>query len=813
MKISYNWLKQYVNIEETPEQLSVILTDIGLEVEGVELIETIKGGLKGVVIGEVLSKEKHPDADRLNVTTVNVGAEENLQIVCGAPNVDAGQKVVVATVGCKLYPTGNEEGFKIKKSKIRGVESYGMICAEDEIGLGESHDGIMVLDANAKVGTEAKDFFNVENDYLIEIGLTPNRADAMSHIGVARDLQAYYNYVNNSEKQICLPNVNQFKVDNTNAKVNIKVEDSERCPRYAGVSISGVKIAPSPDWIQNRLRSIGLSPINNVADITNFVLHELGQPLHAFDADVVNGNVVVRTAKDKEKFTTLDEVERELSTEDLMICNDKDAMCIAGVFGGIESGISDKTTNVFLESAYFNPVSVRKSAKRQGLNTDASFRFERGIDPNFTIYALKRAALLIQEIAGGEISSEITDLYPNKIEDFKVDFSIQKCHDLLGEEIPKDKIELIFKVLDINIDSEKDGNYVLNVPAFRVDVQREADIVEEILRIYGYNNIYIPNKVNSSLAYAPKPDKQKVQNLISDLLTSNGFAEIMSNSLTSSKYVDIAKANHIKEEFNVRMLNPLSVDLDVMRQTLLFSGLESITRNQNRKNADLKLYEFGKTYQKFNEGEYNETEFLSIFLTGSKEGDNWYNSNEKVNFYSAKGTLEQVLGRLGILKNYNVKPVKNDLFEDGLQYTIAKKKVADIGWIRKDILKKTDIKNDVYYIEINWNVVLELLVMNKVKYKELAKFPAVKRDLSLLLDKKIKFEEIAQIAKDCDKRLLKEVSLFDVYQGKNLAEDKKSYAVSFILQDEEKTMNDKVINKIMDKIQTSLESKLGAELR
>ena len=813
MKISYNWLKQYVNIEETPEQLSVILTDIGLEVEGVELIETIKGGLKGVVIGEVLSKEKHPDADRLNVTTVNVGAEENLQIVCGAPNVDAGQKVVVATVGCKLYPTGNEEGFKIKKSKIRGVESYGMICAEDEIGLGESHDGIMVLDANAKVGTEAKDFFNVENDYLIEIGLTPNRADAMSHIGVARDLQAYYNYVNNSEKQICLPNVNQFKVDNTNAKVNIKVEDSERCPRYAGVSISGVKIAPSPDWIQNRLRSIGLSPINNVADITNFVLHELGQPLHAFDADVVNGNVVVRTAKDKEKFTTLDEVERELSTEDLMICNDKDAMCIAGVFGGIESGISDKTTNVFLESAYFNPVSVRKSAKRQGLNTDASFRFERGIDPNFTIYALKRAALLIQEIAGGEISSEITDLYPNRIEDFKVDFSIQKCHDLLGEEIPKDKIELIFKVLDINIDSEKDGNYVLNVPAFRVDVQREADIVEEILRIYGYNNIYIPNKVNSSLAYAPKPDKQKVQNLISDLLTSNGFAEIMSNSLTSSKYVDIAKANHIKEEFNVRMLNPLSVDLDVMRQTLLFSGLESITRNQNRKNADLKLYEFGKTYQKFNEGEYNETEFLSIFLTGSKEGDNWYNSNEKVNFYSAKGTLEQVLGRLGILKNYNVKPVKNDLFEDGLQYTIAKKKVADIGWIRKDILKKTDIKNDVYYIEINWNVVLELLVMNKVKYKELAKFPAVKRDLSLLLDKKIKFEEIAQIAKDCDKRLLKEVSLFDVYQGKNLAEDKKSYAVSFILQDEEKTMNDKVINKIMDKIQTSLESKLGAELR
>ena len=813
MKISYNWLKQYVNIEETPEQLSVILTDIGLEVEGVELIETIKGGLKGVVIGEVLSKEKHPDADRLNVTTVNVGAEENLQIVCGAPNVDAGQKVVVATVGCKLYPSGNEEGFKIKKSKIRGVESFGMICAEDEIGLGKSHDGIMVLDADAKVGTEAQEFFNLENDYLIEIGLTPNRADAMSHIGVARDLQAYYNYVNNSEKIICLPNVDKFKVDNTNATVNIRVEDIERCPRYAGISITGVKIAPSPDWIQNRLRSIGLSPINNVADITNFVLHELGQPLHAFDADVVNGNVVVRTAKDKEKFTTLDEVERELSTEDLMICNDKDAMCIAGVFGGIESGISDKTTNVFLESAYFNPVSVRKSAKRQGLNTDASFRFERGIDPNFTIYALKRAALLIQEIAGGEISSEITDLYPNRIEDFKVDFSIQKCHDLLGEEIPKDKIELIFKVLDINIDSEKDGNYVLNVPAFRVDVQREADIVEEILRIYGYNNIYIPNKVNSSLAYAPKPDKQKVQNLISDLLTSNGFAEIMSNSLTSSKYVDIAKANHIKDEFNVRMLNPLSVDLDVMRQTLLFSGLESVTRNQNRKNTDLKLYEFGKTYQKFNDGEYNETEFLSIFLTGSKEGDNWYNSNEKVNFYSAKGTLEQVLGRLGILKNYNVRPVKNELFEDGLQYTIAKKKVADIGWIRKDILKKTDIKSDVYYIEINWNVVVELLKMNKVKYKELAKFPAVKRDLSLLLNKSTKFEEIAQIAKDCDKRLLKEVSLFDVYQGKNLAEDKKSYAVTFILQDEEKTMNDKVINKVMDKIQSSLITKLGAELR
>lgn len=813
MKVSFNWLKQYITTDLDAVTIAEILTDTGLEVEKTAEHVSIKGGLEGLVIGEVLTKEKHPGADRLNVTTVNLGGEPQ-QIVCGAPNVAIGQKVVVAIPGTTLY-TEEGESFKIKKSKIRGIESLGMICGPDEIGFGGAHEGIMVLDNDAIPGTPAPEYFKIEKDTQIEIGLTPNRADAMGHIGVARDILAAFKYkgIAPKETKLAWPDVSSFKVDNHESPIEVQVENTEACPRYCGVSISGIRVEESPEWLQDRLKSIDLTPINNIVDVTNFVLHEYGQPLHAFDVDKIEGKkVIVKTLDSETKFTTLDENERALHQDDLMINNANEGMCIAGVFGGLKSGITEGTTNVFIESAYFNPVSVRKTAKRHGLNTDASFRFERGNDPNLTIEALKRAALLIKEIAGGSISSEITDIYPNPIENFKFSVDKQRISSLCGVEFKENEIENILSYLDIQVLASNGSILDLEVPAYRVDVQREADIAEEVLRIYGFNNVPIPEKLNTSLSYRPQLDKEKHQNYISDWLSSVGYFEAMSNSLTKSDYVDVAKSDSIKEEFSVKMLNPLSSELDVLRQTLLFNGLEAVRLNQNYGTENVKLFEFGKIYQKFESG-FNEEQYLSIVMSGRVQEEVWNGNNDKISFYNIKGITEGLLNRLGIFKNGNISATDNPLLEDGLMYKIAKKKVADIGWIRNDIKSYFGLKNDVFVALINWDVVLSLLVMNKIKFKELPKFPAVKRDLSLLLDDKITFEEIEAIAKKCDRKLLKEVSLFDVYTGKNMEKGKKSYAVRFKLQDENKTLKDKEIDKVMQKIQASIIEQLNAELR
>ena len=811
MKISYNWLKEYLDVDLDAQTVADVLTDTGLEVEGVEEVETIPGGLKGLVIGEVLEKEKHPDADRLNVTKVNVGEGEPLSIVCGAPNVDAGQKVVIATVGTTIHPLEGDP-FKIKRAKIRGVESCGMICAEDEIGLGEDHDGIMVLDADAQVGTAANKYFKVENDIVFEIGLTPNRADAMSHIGVARDLAAALN-LKDHDLKVNWPSVDAFKVENNDRVISVEVKDAEACPRYASTSITGVKVGPSPDWLQNRLRAIGLRPLNNVVDVTNFVLHELGHPMHAFDADEISGDkVIVQQLSEGTKFTTLDETERELSDQDLMICNADAGMCIAGVFGGMKSGVKESTTTVFLESAYFNPVSIRKTAKRHALNTDASFRYERGIDPNLSLYALKRCALLIQEVAGGVVSSDISDLYPNKVEDFTVNFNYENCDRLIGKKIERETIRKILTSLDIEVTSVNGNDLVLNVPAYRVDVQREADVIEEVLRIYGFNNIEIPQKQLASLSYQQKPDPEAVQVLVSELLTGNGYAEIMSNSLTAVEYAEMAEATQMKPEFNVHILNPLSKELGAMRQTLLFSGLEAVAFNLNRQTMDLKMYEFGKSYQKFPDG-YSEKKCLSLILTGRNLPERWNNSEDGVSFYLLKGIVNKVLNRLGIFRGVKTSATKSELFDEGLSYKIGGKKAVDFGWVKASILDKMEIKQEVFYAEFDWDAILELLKMNKVKYQHISKFPVVRRDLSLLLDRQVKFAEIESVAYQQERKLLKEVGLFDVYEGKNLPEGKKSYAVSFTLQDKEKTLNDKQIDKVMEKIQRSMEQQLGAELR
>lgn len=821
MKISYNWLKKYVDTDLQPEEIGKLLTGCGLEVESIEKTETIKGGLQGMVIGEVKTKEKHPDADKLSLTTVDIGTGELLNIVCGAPNVAAGQKVVVATVGAKLYPTKGEP-FEIKKSKIRGAVSEGMLCAEDEIGLGESHAGIMVLDADATIGMAAKDYFSnkegfpkVEEDYTFEIGLTPNRADATSHVGVARDLVAVLNTLSQENKfTLQLPDVRPFKTDSTDSKIEVIVEDTAACPRYSGISISNVKVADSPEWLKNKLQSIGLRPINNIVDITNYVLHELGQPMHAFDADKIKGGkVIVKKLPSKTKFKTLDEVERELSDEDLMICDAEKGMCIAGVFGGINSGVSNETKNIFLESAYFNATSVRKSAKRHGLKTDASFRFERGTDPNVTVFAIKRAALLIKEIAGGEISSDIIDVYPKPIEHFKVPFSLQKCNQLIGKHIDGDAIKNILNSLGIEIEHEGNDAFLLSIPPYKVDVTREQDVIEEVLRIYGYNNVEIPTALNSSLSYAEKPDKEKIQNSISDLLSNNGFAETMCLSLTKEEYSE--KLKSLNTEHNVKMLNPLSSDLNVMRQTLLFSGLESVAYNQNRKNADLKLYEFGKTYMAIKNADttkYIETKHLSLFITGRKTDESWNASNDNVNFYTLKGIVKAVFERLGL----QVKLSENvtDVFSQGLSYTWNKKTIVEFGSVAKNILKMMDIKQEVFYADFNWDVVLEAVAKNKnLMYTEVPKFPEVRRDLALLIDKAVKFEQLEQLAFQTEKSLLKNVNLFDVYQGDKLPEGKKSYALSFTLLDENATLTDKQIEKIMDKLMKTYQEKVGAEIR
>lgn len=808
MKISYNWLKQFLKVDWEAERTGELLTDLGLEVEGIETVESIKGSLAGVVVGKVLTCEQHPDADRLRVTTVNIGAENPVQIVCGAPNVAAGQTVPVATIGTVLYDE-NGEGFKIKKGKIRGEESHGMICAEDELGLGASHDGIMILDDNLVAGTPAAEVFNIETDQVFEIGLTPNRADAMSHLGTARDLRAGM-IQQGTTLELISPSVSEFHVDDRTLKFDIEVQDYERAPRYTGVTISNVTVKDSPEWLQNRLKAIGLTPINNIVDVTNYVLHELGQPLHAFDASQVKDNkIIVKTLPAGTKFTTLDEVERELHEEDLMICDGAETpMCIAGVFGGINSGVKEHTTSIFLESAYFNPVSIRKTAKRHALNTDASFRFERGIDPNITKYALKRAALLILQVAGGKVSSEIMDLYPNKIEDFEVFLSYEKMYRLIGAEIPRETIKNILTSLDIKVNSVTDGGIGVTVPAYRVDVTREADIIEEILRVYGYNNIEFSHKLNTSIAFA-EGNEVKVENVIAEQLVSQGFNETMANSLTKADYIDLSE--NLNPEHNVVMLNPLSNDLGVMRQSLLFSGLESVIYNINRKNNNIKFFEFGKSYHKFESG-YSEQKHVSIFVSGNRTKESWNAATKKSDFFYLKGVVTTLLAKVGI-SNLKVSPSKNDVFSEGLSLSLGKIKIADLGVVKGAILKEFGIKQEVLFADLNWDNVLKVGGKSKVKISNLPKFPAVRRDFALLIDEKVTFNEIYGLAFQAEKNLLKEVDLFDVYQGDKLEAGKKSYAVSFLLQDENKTLEDKQIDKIMNKLQQTFEKNLGASLR
>ncbi len=808
MKISYNWLKQFINISQEADKIGELLTDLGLEVEGIESYQSVKGGLEGVVVGEVLTCKQHPNADRLKLTTVDIGTGEPVQIVCGAPNVAKGQKVPVATIGTELYDE-NGEAWKIKKGKIRGEESHGMICAEDELGLGKSHDGIMVLDASLKVGTKAFEIFDIENDSVFEIGLTPNRADAMSHYGVARDLKAGL-LQNEVAVELITPSVSAFKIDNRTLKIDINVVDKELAPRYCGVTITGLKVQDSPSWLQHRLKAIGLTPINNIVDATNYVLHELGQPLHAFDASKIsNGEIIVKTLPKGTKFTTLDEVERELHEEDLMICDTEKPLCIAGVFGGINSGVTETTTSIFLESAYFNPVSIRKTSKRHGLNTDASFRFERGIDPNITEYALKRAALLIQEIAGGEITSDIYDLYPTKIEDSQVVLNFDNSTKLIGQEIPRETIKRILTSLEITINNVTETGLGLTIPAYRNDVTREADVIEEILRVFGYNNIDTTEKLNASISNASKFEDHKLQNVIGNQLVSNGFYEMLANSLTTEKY--IALSDDLKEEFNVHMLNPLSNDLAVMRQSLLFSGLEAISYNINRKRSDLKLFEFGKTYHNYPSGR-EEHKHLTLFVSGNRTAESWNSPKKESDFFYAKGVVSSVLSRLGF-KNTSSSPVKSDIFSEGVAIQWAKKTLVEFGVIKKSVLKHFDISQEVIFADFKWDAIIENAKHQKIKFSELAKYPAVRRDFALLLDDSVSFKDIHTIAKQNEKQLLKDVSLFDVYQGKNLPKGKKSYAVSFTLQDEHKTLTDKQIDKIMTKLQASFEKQLGAELR
>ncbi|AZJ35955.1 phenylalanine--tRNA ligase subunit beta [Tenacibaculum singaporense] len=808
MKISYNWLQQFLQTDWEAEKTGELLTDLGLEVEGIETVESIKGSLKGVVVGEVLTCEKHANADKLKVTTVDLGNGTPVQIVCGAPNVAVGQKVPVATVGTMLYDEKGE-GFKIKKGKIRGEESHGMICAEDELGLGQSHDGIMVLDESLVPGTPCSEVFNIETDYVFEIGLTPNRADAMSHYGVARDLRAGLIQQGTSIELIS-PSVSDFHVDERTHKIDIEVEDKDLAPRYCGITITDVEVKESPEWIQNRLKAIGLTPKNNIVDITNYVLHELGQPLHAFDASKIRGGkVVVKTLEEGTKFTTLDDVERELSSEDIMICDaDDNPLCIGGVFGGAKSGVTEHTTSIFLESAYFNPVSVRKTAKRHGLNTDASFRFERGIDINTTKYALKRAALLIEEYAGGKMSSDILDFYPVKLEDFEVFLSFENAYKLIGQEIPKETIKKILASLDIKINSVTEAGLGLVVPSYRVDVQREADIIEEILRVYGYNNVEFSHKLNTSISF--DSDKEvKIENIVADQLTSLGFNETMANSLTKADYIELSE--NLNADFNVEMLNPLSNDLKVMRQSLLFSGLESVAYNINRKNNSLKFYEFGKTYHKYESG-YQEDKHLTLFVTGNRTQDSWKVATQISDFFYVKGIVTALLSRLGIDK-LKTTPTKSDVFSEGITLSLGKTKLVELGVVKRAILKEFSIKQEVLFADFNWQNILDLVGKKKIKVADLPKFPSVKRDLALLLDNKVEFKEIYNLAFQSERKLLKEVDLFDVYEGDKLPEGKKSYAVSFVLQDENKTLADKQIDKIMQKLQQTFEKNLDAVLR
>ena len=828
MNISYKWLKRYIALQDDAQTVAKILTSIGLEVGTVEEVETIKGGLKGLVVGEVLTCEPHPNSDHLHITKVNVGEAEPLPIVCGAPNVAAGQKVIVATVGTVLYD--GDESFTIKKGKLRGEESWGMICAEDEIGVGTDHAGIIVLPADTPVGMKAADYYHIENDTIIEVDITPNRSDAASHYGVARDLYAYYK-AHGQDIALTKPSVEAFKIDNHELPVKVTVEAPDACPRYSGVSIQGVEIKESPEWLKNSLLAIGLRPINNIVDVTNFVLHECGQALHAFDADKIkNHDIHVRYAKQGEKFVTLDGVEREMDAHDLMIANSDEAMCIAGVFGGLESGVTENTKNVFLESAYFDPVTIRKTSRRHTLQTDASFRYERGCDPNNTIYVLKRAALLIQEVAGGQIAMEITDTVNGDFKPWDVTIDINRVNALIGKAIGEDTIETILKALEIEILSKNGTIWQLAVPRYRVDVQRECDVVEDILRIYGYDNVEFPDKLNTSLAYGIKPDPEKLRRKIAEQLTAQGFNEILNNSLTKTSYYKDGWNNSC-----VTIMNPLSQDLGVMRQTLLFGGLESIARNANRKNNDLKFYEFGNCYhynaavRENNEADplraYSEEPHLGLWLTGNKAAQSWVRKEEKTTFYQLRAYVNNILVRLGVdVNKLTLEPAIDpqgekccgivECFSDGLVLKAQNgKAIGYIAIVARGLLKQFDIDQEVYYADLYWKELLKLNKQYKAVINDLPKYPEVKRDFALLVDKNIQFADLARAAFGAEKKLLKNVFLFDVYEGKNLEEGKKSYALSFILQDAENTLKDTQIENVMNRLKKAFEDQFHATLR
>ena len=820
MEISYKWLKEYVDFDLTPQETADVLTSCGLEVDSLEEVQTIKGGLKGLYVGKVLTCEMHPNSDHLHITTVDLGKGEPQQIVCGAPNVAAGQKVIVADLGCVLYD-GDKE-FVIKKSKLRGVESNGMICAEDEIGVGTSHDGIIVLPEDAPVGQPAAEYYHLESDWVIEIDITANRSDALSHWGVARDLYAWLKR-NGYNTSLHRPDCSEFTVDNTNLPIDVEIENTEACKRYACVSITGCEVKESPEWLQDKLKVIGLRPINNIVDITNYVMMAYGQPMHCFDADMVKGNkIVVRTQPEGTKFVTLDGEEHTLGEHDLSICNAEEPMCIAGIFGGKGSGTFDTTTNVVLESAYFHPTWIRKSARRHGLSTDASYRFERGIDPNGIIYALKQAAILCKQLAGGKVSMEIKDVYPTPIADARVQLDYEYVDRLIGKKIGNDMIRSIVESLDMKVISETDTGLELDVPAYRVDVQRPCDVVEDILRIYGYNNVEIPTQLKSSLTILGDEDKAyHHQNVISEQLVGCGFREILNNSLTKTAYY--TELNHYTEDTTVKVMNPLSSDLGVMRQTLLFGGLESICRNVNHKMPNLRFFEFGNCYhfspEKNNDEDpikaYTEEMHLGMWLTGKRVDGSWAHADEQSNFYELKAYVMNIFTRLGVNPGIVVaEKSDNNVFGKALALKARSGKLlCEMGTVSHKLLKKMDIDQDVFYADINWNNIMRAIKKNETLYHDISKFPSVSRDLALLIDKSVEFEQIEQIARQTEKKLLKSVELFDVYEGKNLPEGKKSYAVNFILQDETKTLNDKQIEAIMTKLINNLKQKLGAELR
>lgn len=830
MNVSYKWLKEYVDFDLTPDEVAAALTSVGLEVDGVEEVQSVKGGLKDIVVGEVLTCVEHPNSDHLHVTTVDQGSGDPVQIVCGAPNVAAGQKVVVATLGAKIYE--GDDCFTIKPSKLRGVESCGMLCSQKELGLGDDHSGIMVLPSDAVPGTPAAEYFHLESDFVIEVDITPNHSDACSHWGVARDFYAWL-LQNGYSTSLHRPSDSSFKVDSSSLEIPVQVLNTEACPRYAGVSIKGVTVKESPDWLKNRLSTIGLHPINNIVDVTNYILFAYGQPLHSFDADKIKGGkVVVRTMPEGTPFTTLDGVERKLSERDLMICNAQEPMCMAGVFGGLDSGIQDTTVNVFLESAYFHPTWIRKSARRHQLSTDASFRFERGIDPNGVIYALKQAAMLIKELAGGEIAMEITDNYPVPMNDFEVDFSFDYADSLIGKKLDRQVMKSIVENLGIKVESFDEKGMKLSVPPFRVDVQRPCDIVEEILRIYGYNNIDFGKSVQSSLTVQGDVDRShKLQDLVSEQLVGCGFNEILNNSLTRAAYYDGLEC--CPSEKLVRLMNPLSADLNVLRESLIFGGLESLSHNIRRQSSDLRFFEFGKCYyfdaekreglkQPKEDGTvqnpikaYSEDYHLGLWITGNRVSASWAHADEKSSVYELKAFVQNIFQRLGLQKgNIQIEEFENAIFASGLRYKLRSgKTVCELGLVSRPLLKMTDVDQPVCYADINWDELLKATRKNKVSYSELPKYPAVRRDLALLIDKTVKFQDIERLAYQTEGKLLKEVTLFDVYEGKNLESGKKSYAVSFLLQDESQTLNDVQIEKVMNKLIAALQNKLDAKLR